>query len=99
VLAAWDQHLVDPYLPRTLTGSLSAAGFAVDRPRVIPLFNDRYDLETYSAGMLEIVALFVAGRDGIRQTEAEAWAEDLRSLGPDYFFSLNRYLFSATKPA
>jgi hypothetical protein len=26
VLAAWEQHLVDPHLPRTLRGSLERAG-------------------------------------------------------------------------
>jgi len=26
-----------------------------------------------------------------------AWADDLSSLGRDYFFSLNRYLFIASK--
>jgi hypothetical protein len=29
--------------------------------------------------------------------EAAAWAADLRALGPDYFFSLNRYVFVARR--
>jgi arsenite methyltransferase len=38
------------------------------------------------------------GRDGLTAADVAGWAADLRSLGPDYFFSLNRYLFMAVKP-
>jgi arsenite methyltransferase len=36
---------------------------------------------------------------GLDPHEVQAWAADLRSLGPGYFFSLNRYVFAAVKPA
>jgi SAM-dependent methyltransferase len=98
VLAAFEEHLVDPHLPRTLRGSLARAGFEVARPQILPLFNVGYERATYSAGLLEIIAGFVAARGGFTPSEAKAWAEDLRSLGPDYFFSINRYLFCATTP-
>ncbi|MGH3982498.1 MAG: methyltransferase domain-containing protein [Pseudonocardiaceae bacterium] len=39
---------------------------------------------------------FVASSGGVTAQEAQAWANDLRGLGPAYFFSLNRYLFCAT---
>ena len=84
VLTVWEEHLVDPHLPRTLRGSLEAAGF---------------DPNTFSARLLEIITGFVAGRGGLTKEDVEAWAADLRALGADYFFSLNRYLFHATKPA
>jgi ubiquinone/menaquinone biosynthesis C-methylase UbiE len=107
VLAAWDQHLVDPYLPRTLTSELRGAGFTVAAPRVLPMLNAGASAvaagdagpATYSAGLIDIVAAFVVHRDGLTATDVAAWAADLRSLGPDYFFSLNRYLFGATKPS
>jgi arsenite methyltransferase len=98
VLAAWEEHLVDPHLPRTLKGSLERAGFQVAPPRVLPLLNVGFDPATYSAGLLEIMARFVVGRGGLRAEEVDAWAADLRGLGPDAFFSLNRYLFLASKP-
>lgn len=97
VLEAFDEHLVDPYLPRTLRGTLTAAGFAVNPPQIVPLFNVGYQRATYSAGMLELVATFVVGRAGVTADDASDWAEDLRSMGEDYFFSVNRYLFTATK--
>jgi arsenite methyltransferase len=107
VLAAWDQHLVDPHLPRTLTAALRAAGFTVSAPRILPLLNAGASAvaardaghATYSAGLIDIVAAFVVNRDGLTAADVAAWAADLRSLGPDYFFSLNRYLFGAVKPA
>jgi SAM-dependent methyltransferase len=43
-------------------------------------------------------ARFVAGHDEWTATNVDSWVEDLRTLGPDYFFSLNRYVFCATKP-
>ena len=98
VLTAWELHLCEPHLPRTLYRSLQRAGFDAAPPRVLPLLNVGYRQGTYSAGLLEIVAEFVVDK-GVTAAEAQAWADDLRGLGPDYFFSLNRYLFAATSPA
>ena len=92
VLAVWDEHLADPYLPRHLTGLLAAAGFGVPRREVLPLFNAGYEASSYSAGLIGFVAAFVPGRGGLTEADVAAWAEDLAGLGDDYFFSLNRYL-------
>jgi arsenite methyltransferase len=99
VLAAFEEHLSDPHLPRTLQRSLDHAGFDADAPQILPLLNVGYQPRTYSAGLLDIVAGFVADREGVTAAVAQAWADELRSLGPDYFFSLNRYLFCATSRA
>lgn len=100
VLRAWDEHLVDPHLPRTLAPQLKRAGFILQRRQVIPLFNPEYDPDTFSGRMIGLIAAFVANRQGIRQEEATAWADDLQRRGKEgsYFFSLNRYLFLAVKP-
>ena len=42
VLAAWDEHLADPYLPRRLVGLLADAGFEFTDCRVLPLLNTSY---------------------------------------------------------
>jgi ubiquinone/menaquinone biosynthesis C-methylase UbiE len=99
VLAAFEAHLSDPHLPRTLHRSLEDAGFDASAPQILPLLNVGYQPTTYSAALLELVAGFVTGRGGVTAAEAKVWADDLRSLGPDYFFSLNRYLFRATSRA
>ena len=97
VLAAWDEHLADPYLPRRLTSLLAQTGFTVTHRSAIPLFNAGYDPHTFSAGLIGFIAAFVPGRAGVTAADVNAWAEDLTGLGADYFFSLNRYLFLATK--
>jgi ubiquinone/menaquinone biosynthesis C-methylase UbiE len=97
VLTAWDEHLVDPYLPRRLTSLLEDAGFAVTKRMAIPLLNAAYDQNTFSAGLIGLIAAFVPGRQGLSEADATAWADDLIALDSDYFFSLNRYLFVAVK--
>jgi hypothetical protein len=97
VLAAWDEHLVDPYLPRRLTRLLSDARFSLARREAIPLLNAGYDPNMFSAGLMGFITRFVPGRQGLTEADAAAWAEDLKALGDDYFFSLNRYLFLAVR--
>jgi len=100
VLAAWDEHLADPYLPRTLAAKLGQAGFRVEAQQIIPMFNPVFDTETYSNRIIDSIVPFVSGRQGVTAEEAKAWAQELRQLGErgSYFFSLNRYLFIARKP-
>ncbi|MFC0624276.1 methyltransferase domain-containing protein [Kribbella deserti] len=95
VLTAFEEHLSDPHLPRTLGETLEMAGFTVTHRQVVPMLNAGYDPWTYSVGLVDIIAAFVSGRSGVTPAEAEAWADDLRSFGRGYFFSLNRYLFVA----
>jgi arsenite methyltransferase len=97
VLTAWEEHLVDPHLPRRLTGLLSAAGFSVTRRAAIPLLNAGYDPNTLSARMIGFITAFVPGRQGLNERDVRHWEQDLKTLGDDYFFSLNRYLFLAVK--
>jgi arsenite methyltransferase len=97
VLTAWDEHLVDPYLPRRLTRLCEAAGLTVTERTAIPLLNAGYDQNTYSAGLIGFIAAFVPGRQGLTEADATAWADDLIALGDEYFFSLNRYLFLAVR--
>jgi SAM-dependent methyltransferase len=97
ILDAWEEHLADARLPRRLRALLGAAGFAVQGCEVVPLLNAGYDRNTYSAGIIELVAEFVNGRAGITADDSAAWLAGLVALGDDYFFSLNRYLFTAVR--
>jgi hypothetical protein len=99
ILKAWDEHLVDPYLPRTLGPKLQQAGFRIETQQIIPLFNPVFDTETYSNRIIDVIVAFVSGRQGITSEEAQAWAQELRQLGTQgsYFFSINRYLFIARR--
>jgi ubiquinone/menaquinone biosynthesis C-methylase UbiE len=95
VLRAWEEHLSHPRLPRALPTVLRDTGFTLLRTEIVPVLNVGYARDTYSAQVLGMIAEFVSGRQGISPDEAMAWRDDLRSLGEDYFFSLNRYLFVA----
>jgi ubiquinone/menaquinone biosynthesis C-methylase UbiE len=95
VLAAWDEHLVDPYLPRRLGRLLTESGFTVTDVQTVPMLNVGYRTDTYSAGLIGFIGAFVPGRRGVDADTVAAWAADLAALGPDYFFSINRYVFLA----
>jgi arsenite methyltransferase len=97
IMAAWDEHLVDPHLPRTLPGLLRRAGFLVTGRHLIPLFNPTYEPESYSALTMDLIARFVVGRQGVTASDVDAWTADLRERGAedDYLFSINRYAFVA----
>jgi ubiquinone/menaquinone biosynthesis C-methylase UbiE len=95
VLTAWQEHLVDPRLPRVLPGLLERAGFRVVDRVLIPLFNPVYDDETYSALTIDVIGDFVTGRQGLTEQDVDRWRQDLRSRGTDYLFSVNRFCFVA----
>lgn len=93
IMAAWEEHLVHPRLPRTLAATLRRAGFDVTSQHVVPLLNDELVDDTYSANMMQMIAAFVPGRQGVTAADADAWLADLRERadGGEYFFSMNRY--------
>ena len=95
VLRAWDEHLADPYLPRRLPSLFRRAGFALFDCRVIPIVNVGFDPATYSGGLLDVMASFVSGRNGLSEEEVEEWRNGIVGLGDEWFFSVNRYLFGA----
>jgi ubiquinone/menaquinone biosynthesis C-methylase UbiE len=100
VLEAWDAHLHDAHLPTTLGARLRRAGFHHQRHEVVPLLNTSLHAHTYSFGIQVAIHGFVRSRGEVAAEEADAWLAELRELGErdEYFFSINRYLVSATKP-
>src|SRR5205823_2969858 len=96
IAAAWNEHLPDPYLPRSLAPRLRAAGFDVDEVRVVPILNTTYDTTTFSYNIARLIAAFVPGHEGVSADETAEWLDDLEALQVQgrYFFSVNRYLFA-----
>ncbi|WP_426560757.1 methyltransferase domain-containing protein [Angustibacter sp. McL0619] len=99
VMSAWQEHLADAWLPRTLTRRLESAALAVERQDVLVLHNPSFDPRSFSAGVMQLIANFVPGRRGVTEEDASAWLADLQALGAggEYFFSVNRYLFLARR--
>lgn len=101
ILAAWDEHMTHPHLPRSLAPRMTRAGFSLTAHGVIPLLNTKYAPEYFSYPMAGMIASFVTGRQGITEDDARAWADEQRALGEagEYFYSMNRYYFLGEKPA
>jgi arsenite methyltransferase len=98
VLEARLHELRQPHLPPILPGLLRQAGLSLLRIEVHPVLNLRYERESFSGGLIDATPKIVT-KFGIELAEAEAWVNDLKSRTSEneYFFSLNRYLFLASK--
>ena len=100
IMEGWSQHIPHPQLPRYLLQRLQRAGFAEMQVHTVPLINTRYDLQTFSGGMMGFIASFVGGLPEYGPQLVTDWQADVTSMGEasGYFFSLNRYVFVARKP-
>ena len=99
VVYAFDDHLADPCLPRTLSPKLRDAGFTLHDVDVFNLTNTEADPNTYAFGLIFGITKFVTERGLISSQEMQEWADDLLALNAagEYFFSLNQYFFVAGK--
>ena len=102
VLACWDAHLADPHLPARLGPLLRQAGFEVRRVEIVPMLSPCWQPVSYAGGMMRSIHNFVranGARFGLGAEEVEAWRADQDSLiaRDEFFFSLNRYAFLATR--
>jgi ubiquinone/menaquinone biosynthesis C-methylase UbiE len=100
VLRAWDEHLADPSLPRSLGRRLREAGFEQVRGAAHPLGTVELDPETYGGAIVPFIAAFVAGRAGVGEDEAREWVERQRALGErgEFYFACTQWCFTAAKP-
>jgi ubiquinone/menaquinone biosynthesis C-methylase UbiE len=99
MMASWDRHLADPHLPQTLGRKLSDVGFKNVWAEPVVHLEMSYDPSSVSAVLMKFVVGYVMSQ-GVSQSEAVDWADDLRALGSSgaYFFSSNEYIFTADKP-
>ena len=93
-------HLAQRHLPPRLPALLDAGRPPSHARRSDPGSRAHGGPDTFSGGLIEPTAN-LAIRYGIPRADAEAWKADLlaRARGGEYFFSLTRYLFVATRPA
>ena len=99
IMKIWDGHLADPHLPQTLGKKLTDVGFKAVRAEPVVHVETAYDPSSVSAILMTFVVGYAVSQ-GVSQGEADAWAEELRSLdsSADYFFSYNEYIFTADRP-
>jgi ubiquinone/menaquinone biosynthesis C-methylase UbiE len=101
VLAAWDEHLAHPWLPRALTRELRAAGFEDIEMTAHGFATNEFDPDQYyGPALVPFIAAFVANRQGISADEAEAWVAEQKALGErgEFYFALIQSCFTARKP-
>ena len=101
VMEAWKQRYVNAHIGRALPAALRRAGFVIERAQAVPIVELTATDEDYSGSQLKEVAKYIAGLQGDIAAEAQAWRDEQLALeaSGDYFFSLNRYLYSARRPA
>jgi ubiquinone/menaquinone biosynthesis C-methylase UbiE len=99
MLAAWDDAVASPNLPVRLGPLMTAAGFAAVNVEAFPIVNASYTPGAWSIGMLEQFAESARDQGTVNAADSEAWLDDLRRKGSEgsYFFSVNRFIFTAVK--
>lgn len=99
IFDAWGLAVVNPNLPRRLGPILEGIGFAARRVEAIPLLNASYSEHSFSANMLHNFADTAVKQNVITAAESTAWREGIDALiqRDEYFFCVNRFLFSAIK--
>jgi hypothetical protein len=96
-LRAWDEHLTDPSLPRTLTRLLHAAGFADVGVEGHVFATNELSPETYGGASLGLIEKYVAGAGRLGPDDAKAWADEQRALGArgEFYFACIQFCFTA----
>ncbi|HVS28905.1 MAG TPA: methyltransferase domain-containing protein, partial [Solirubrobacteraceae bacterium] len=100
VLGAWDEHLANPSLPRTLAPAMRSAGFGDVEMESHSFATADFDPDTYGTAAVPLIRSFVAGRNGVSADEAKAWAAEQRELGRrgEFYFACLQFCFKGTRP-
>jgi arsenite methyltransferase len=100
VMAAWDDHLADPVLPRRLAPLMRAAGFEDVAMEGHTFATSEFTPDAYGAALLPIVKQYVAGGGQIPADELEAWEAEQRDLGErgEYYCAVTQVCFVARRP-
>jgi ubiquinone/menaquinone biosynthesis C-methylase UbiE len=99
-LAAWDEHLAHPSLPRTLAPAMRLAGFDRVHAGAHTFAAAAWDPGTFGVSLIELIADFAAGRNDLSDTDAQEWAAEQRALGErgEFFFAYTQFCFTGTRP-
>ena len=100
VLAAWDAHLADPSLPRTLAPRMRATGFEDVRMADHAFATAEFTPEAYGGLLVPLISNYVAGKSGVSEEEAKAWAAEMSELGErgEFYFACTQFCFTGRRP-
>lgn len=99
VLRAWDRHLVEPALPRTLASAMRSAGFREIEMTAHPFASVEFDPSTYGTSAIGLIRSYVTSSTDVSAEEARAWAAEQRELGErkEYYFACLQVCFSGVR--
>ncbi len=97
VLAVWDQHLMDPALPRRLAPLMRSAGFTDVRMEGHTFATAEFTQEAYGGSLVGVIEPFVTQCG--HADDAQAWAAEQRELGErgEFYFAVTQLCFSARR--
>jgi arsenite methyltransferase len=98
-LRAWDQHLADPSLPRTLAPRMWAIGFEDVTMDAHAFATAEFTPDAYGSALLPLMTDYLATVDGFGPAEAEAWAAEQRELAQrgEFYFACTQFCFSGRR--
>jgi len=99
MLSAWDRHLADPVLPRTLAATLHRADFADVQRHAHVFHTTAMDPETFGGNLPAIIRQYLSGLEDVDQVDATAWLDELHDQDArgEYSFAFTQFCFTATR--
>ena len=97
IFSAWDAAVPSPNLPVRLGRLLVDNGFCNVDVEPIPILNTEYTPSQFSHGMMNWITRNALKKEIITKEQSQKWLDDLDEKGKsrNYFFCVNRFLFSA----
>ena len=97
IFSAWDTVVPSPNLPVRLGPLLVDNGFCNVYVEPIPILNKEYTPSQFSHGMMNWITRNALKKGVITKEQSQKWLDDLDEKGKsgNYFFCVNRFLFSA----
>ena len=97
IFSAWDAAVPSPNLPVHLASILLNNGFCNIDVEPIPILNTEYTPSQFSHGMMNWITRNALNKGVITKEQSQKWLDDLDEKGKsgNYFFCVNRFLFSA----
>ena len=96
IFSAWDTTVPNPNLPVRLVPLLVENGFCNIDVEPIPILNTEYTPSQFSHGMMNWITKNALKKGFITKEQSQKWLDDLdeKWKSGNYFFCVNRFLFS-----
>lgn len=99
LIEAWDAAVPSPNLPVRLAPMLRSTGFNALRIEPVPVLNTGLPPDSYSNNMTRWLSEKGVEQGRVGPAQAREWLDDLHRKAErgEYFFCVNRFVFSAVK--